>query len=58
VIDGRILSSNADAGIFEVGGTPIGLNQAARPGSLLYTEYGLFFADHVGEGVWLTTFEE
>lgn len=52
-VDGVLWSSNADLGIFEVGGEAVGLNQAARPGSLLKTSDGIYFADHVGEGVWL-----
>ena len=51
-VDGKIWSSNADLGLFEVGGEGVGLNQAARPGSLLSTSDGIYFADHVGEGVW------
>ena len=54
-IDGSIWSGNSNDGIFEVEGHSVGLNQAARPGSLLMTESGLFFADHVGEGVWVYT---
>lgn len=48
-----IWSSNASLGVFEVGGSAVGLQQAARPGSLLQTSDGLYFADHVGEGVWI-----
>ena len=42
-IDGSIWSGNSSDGIFEVEGHSVGLNQAARPGSLLMTESGLFF---------------
>jgi len=57
-VNGSIWSGNSSDGIFEVEGQSVGLDQAARPGSLLNTEYGLFFADHVGEGVWLYTGDE
>ena len=52
-VNGEVWSSNAEQGVFLVGGSPIGLRQAARPGSLLNTSDGIYFADHVGEGVWL-----
>lgn len=52
-VDGEVWSSNSELGIFVVGGSLIGLTQAARPGSLLNTSDGVYFADHVGEGVWL-----
>ena len=52
-VNGEVWSSNAELGIFVVGGNPVGLTQAARPGSLLNTSEGIYFADHVGEGVWL-----
>ena len=52
-VNGEIWSSNSELGIFIVGGSPLGLTQAARPGSLLKTSDGIYFADHVGEGVWL-----
>ena len=52
-VNGDIWSSNAELGLFVVGGNPLGLTQAARPGSLLKTSDGIYFADHVGEGVWL-----
>ena len=52
-VNGEVWSSNAEFGIFAVGGSPVGLTQAARPGSLLNTSEGIYFADHVGEGVWL-----
>ena len=51
-VNGAIWSSNAEVGLFEVGGSALGFNQAARPGSLLNTSDGIYFADHVGEGVW------
>ena len=51
--NGAIWSSNASIGVFEVGGPALGLTQAARPGSLLRASDGVYFADHVGEGVWL-----
>lgn len=51
-VNGAIWSSNAELGLFEVGGEAVGLSQAARPGSLLNTSDGIYFADHVGEGVW------
>ena len=52
-VNGEVWSSNSELGIFIVGGSPLGLTQAARPGSLLKTSDGIYFADHVGEGVWL-----
>ena len=52
-VNGDVWSSNAEQGVFMVDGNPIGLKQAARPGSLLNTSDGIYFADHVGEGVWL-----
>lgn len=52
-VNGEVWSSNAELGLFTVGGNPLGLTQAARPGSLLKTSDGIYFADHVGEGVWL-----
>ena len=52
-VNGEIWSSNSELGLFVVGGSPVGLTQAARPGSLLKTSDGIYFADHVGEGVWL-----
>ncbi len=52
-VDGSLWSSNANLGVFEVAEDSVGLNQAARPGSLLQTSDGIYFADHVGEGVWL-----
>jgi hypothetical protein len=52
-VNGEVWSSNSEVGLFIVEGNPIGLTQAARPGSLLQTTDGIYFADHVGEGVWL-----
>ena len=52
-VNGDVWSSNAEHGVFIVGGNALGLQQAARPGSLLNTSDGIYFADHVGEGVWL-----
>ena len=52
-VNGEVWSSNSEHGVFIVGGNAIGLRQAARPGSLLNTSDGIYFADHVGEGVWL-----
>ena len=52
-VNGEIWSSNSEHGVFIVGGNAIGLRQAARPGSLLNSSDGIYFADHVGEGVWL-----
>ena len=52
-VNGEVWSSNSSLGLFTVEGYPIGLTQAARPGSLLNTADGVYFADHVGEGVWL-----
>ena len=52
-VNGEVWSSNAENGVFIVGGNAIGLRQAARPGSLLNTSDGIYFADHVGESVWL-----
>ena len=43
--------SNAEQGVFIVDSSPVGLKQAARPGSLLNTSDGIYFADHVGEGL-------
>lgn len=52
-VNGEVWASNSEDGLFVVGGSPVGLTQAARPGSLLKTSDGIYFADHVGEGVWL-----
>ncbi len=54
-VNDKVWSGNSNVGIFEVEGPIIGLQQAARPGSLLSTSDGIYFADHVGEGIWLHT---
>ena len=55
LVGDEIWAGNATHGIFVVGGSSVGLSHAARPGSLLWTQEGLYFADHIGEGVWLHT---
>ena len=53
LVNNKIWSANSNVGIFEVEGQVLGLQQAARPGSILSTSVGIYFADHVGEGIWL-----
>ena len=51
-VEHDIWGGNADDGVFIVTGDSLGLNEAARVGPLLATNDGLYFGDHVGEGVW------
>ena len=51
-VQNEIWGGNADDGVFVVTGNALGLDDAARVGPLVVTDDGLYFGDHVGEGVW------
>ena len=55
IVQEEVWAGNSEQGIYIVNGPSVGLTQAARAGSLLWTGQGLYFSDKVGESIWMAT---
>lgn len=52
IVDGVLWAANASEDLFIVGGAALGLDDAARPASMVRSDGVVYFADRVGQGVW------
>jgi hypothetical protein len=57
IVDDELWAGNSNQGVYIVGGASLGFTQAARVGSMLWTGEILYFADKVGEGIWMASWK-